>query len=164
MTAATPPPPPGWEVREEIPQSQQQAQSTVVGYLRRTLAALPPGSVIDGSRYLSPGNNSYCDDNDSSADAPMYFHTIGEVTAPGPSPNDAVTKTGDIWRSWGWYVIERDGFTKPNRFGYAPDGYRLQIEAAAQPGYPPAIQGSSPCYPATIARDDIPIPTILRAE
>jgi hypothetical protein len=27
--------------------------------------------------------------------------------------------------SWGWYVMERDGFRKPNRFGYARDGYGL---------------------------------------
>jgi hypothetical protein len=28
----------------------------------------------------------------------------------------------DILKSRGWQVIERDGVTKPNRFGYAPDG------------------------------------------
>ena len=64
------------------------------------------------------------------------------------------------WR----YVVERDGFTKPNRFGYAPDGYRLQIEAASQQGYPPTIQGSSPCFPGAIAREDIPIPVVINAE
>lgn len=164
--AATPPPPPGWEIREAVPHSQEQAQSTVVSYLRRTLAALPSGSVIDGSRYLGPGTTPYCDDNDSSSPtAPRRFDTIGEVKLPpGSESVDLVAKVGDTWRSWGWYVVERDGFTKPNRFGYAPDGYRLQIEAAAQPGYPPAIQGSSPCYPGTIARDDIPIPVVIRAE
>lgn len=165
MTSATPEPPPGWQVQEVIPESQQQAQDTVVGYLQRTLAALPSGSVIDGSRYLGPGTTPYCDDNDSSPTAPRRFDTIGEVKLPpGSESVDLVAKVGDTWRSWGWYVVERDGFTKPNRFGYAPDGYRLQIEAAAQPGYPPAIQGSSPCYPGTIARDDIPIPVIIRAE
>src|ERR1700736_2010547 len=49
-----------------------------------------------------------------------------------------------IWKQWGWQVIERDGFTKPNRFGYAPDGYVLQIEARPDPKYPPSLVGSSP--------------------
>ena len=125
---------------------------------------MPPGSTIDASRYGAAGHNSYCDDNDSSADAPMYFHTIGELTPPVGAHTDLVTNAGELWRSWGWYVIERDGFTKPNRFGYAPDGYRLQIESAAQPGYPPSIEGSSPCFRGGIARDDIPTPTVIRAE
>jgi hypothetical protein len=128
------------------------------------LAALPPGSVIDGSRYLGPGLTAYCDDNDSSPTAPRRFDTIGELTLPpGVDASSLVEKTGDIWRSRGWYVIERDGFTKPNRFGYAPDGYRLHIEAAPQPGYPPSIEGSSPCFPGNIARDDILIPKEIRA-
>jgi hypothetical protein len=44
----------------------------------------------------------------------------------GNDPNDVIAKIGkigDIWKSWGWYVIERDGFQKPYRVGYAPDGY-----------------------------------------
>ena len=164
MTSATPGPPPGWEVREVVPQSQEQAQSTVLGYLRRTLAELPSGSVIDGSRYLGPGMTPYCDDNDSSPTAPRRFSTIGELTLPpGSESVDVIAKVGETWRSWGWYVVERDVFTKPNRFGYAPDGYRLQIEAAAQQGYPPTIQGSSPCFPGTIAREDIPIPVVIHA-
>ena len=158
-------PPPGWKVQEAIPQSQQQAQNTVVGYLRRTLAELPSGSVIDGGRYLGPGMTPYCDDNDSSPTAPRRFSTIGELTLPpGSEPVDLIAMVGETWRSWGWYVVERDGFSKPNRFGYAPDGYRLQIEAAAQQGYPPAVQGSSPCFPGNIAREDIPIPVVINAE
>lgn len=165
MTLATPGPPPGWKVQEAIPQSQQQAQNTVVGYLRRTLAELPSGSVIDGGRYLEPGKTPYCDDNDSSPTAPRRFSTIGELQLPpGSESVDLIAKVGDTWRSWGWYVVERDVFTKPNRFGYAPDGYRLQIEAASQQGYPPTIQGSSPCFPGAIAREDIPIPVVINAE
>jgi hypothetical protein len=165
MTSATPGPPPEWKVREAIPQSQEQAQDTVVGYLRRTLTPLPPGTVIDGSRYLGPGVTAYCDDNDSSPTAPRRFDTIGELSLPpGSESVDLIAKVGETWRSWGWYVVERDGFTKPNRFGYAPDGYRLQIETASQQGYPPAIQGSSPCFPGTIAREGIPIPVVIRAE
>lgn len=164
MTSAIPGPPPEWEVREVIPQSQEQAQNTVLDYLRRTLAGLPSGTVVDGSRYLGPGLTSYCDDNDSGPTAPRRFDTIGELKAPtGSEAADLIAKVGETWSSWGWYVVERDGFTKPNRFGYGPDGYRLQIEAADQQGYPPAIQGSSPCYPGTIAREDIPIPVVITA-
>lgn len=165
MTQATPPLPPGFVVKEAVPRSQQQAQDTVLGYLTRTLAALPAGAVVDASRYGMAGHNSYCDDNDSSPTAPRYFHTIGEVTVPGDAgSNGLVDKVGEIWRGWGWYVTERDGFAKPNRFGYGPDGYRIQIEAAPQAGYPPSIEASSPCFPGQIARDDIPTPIELRAD
>ena len=41
--------------------------------------------------------------------------------------------------AWGWYVYERDGFREPNEFGYAPEGYRMQIVAAAKPGYAPTL-------------------------
>lgn len=148
-----------------IPQSQQQAQDTVVGYLRRTLAALPAGTVLDGRRYAGPGLTPFCDDNDSSPTAPRRFDTIGDLKLPpGVDGAKLVAEVGNIWQSWGWYVIERDGFDKPNRFGYGPDGYRLQIESAPKPGYPPTIQASSPCYTGKIARNDIPIPNVIRAQ
>jgi hypothetical protein len=69
-----------------------------------------------------------------------------------------VRRVGDIWRAWGWYVYERDGFRKPNEFGYAPDGYRMQIVTAAQPGYAPTLSASTPCFPATIATDGVAFP------
>lgn len=163
MTSA-PPPPAGWSPKDVVPTSQQQAQDTVVGYLTRTLATLPRGTVIDASRYAGAGHNSYCDDNDTSPGAPMRFHTIGELKVPdGADATDLVRTVGSIWRAWGWYVFERDGFTKPNEFGYGPDGYRLQIESAPQPGYPPSIEASSPCFSGQIARDDIPVPTVITA-
>ncbi|BBX16524.1 hypothetical protein CRI77_21130 [Mycolicibacterium duvalii] len=40
-----------------------------------------------------------------------------------------IAQTGGVWQQWGWEVLERDGFNKPNRFGYGPDGYTLQIQA-----------------------------------
>jgi hypothetical protein len=73
-----------------------------------------------------------------------------------------VKKTGDIWRSWGWYVFERDGFRQPNEFGYGPDGYRMQIVTAGRPDYPPTLSASSPCFAGGIVRDDIPFPTVLQ--
>jgi hypothetical protein len=161
MTSA-PPPPDGWNPKDVVPESQQQAQDTVLGYLKRTLVGLPAGSVIDGSRYAGAGHNSYCDDNDSGPSAPMRFHTIGELKLPpGAEAGDVVKTVGDVWRSWGWYVYQRDGFRIPNEFGYGPDGYRLQIVTAAREGYPPAVQASSPCFSRTIARDDIAVPNVV---
>ncbi|MBI3215046.1 MAG: hypothetical protein HYZ38_14560 [Mycobacterium sp.] len=162
---STPPPPAGWVVKDVVPTSQQQAQDTVVGYLKRTLAALPAGTVIDATRYGTAGVTGYCDDNDSSPSAPRRYSTLGELkTPPGVDATNIVATVGDIWRGWGWYVLERDGFPKPNEFGYAPDGYTIHIAAARQAGYPPSIQAGSPCYPGQIARDDIPVPTILTAQ
>lgn len=164
MTSA-PPPPPGWKLQEAIPQSQQQAQDTVLGYLKRTLQALPAGVVLDATRYGSAGHDSYCDDNATSPSSPQRFHTIGDLGLPGNIDWDAiVAKTGDIWKSWGWYVFERDGFYKPNRFGYAPDGYSLQIIATSRSGYPPSLEGVSPCFPGDRARDDISVPLVLKAD
>ena len=125
MTAATPAPgpPPGWEVEEVVPKTHQEARDTVVGYLQRTLAALGPGAVIDASRYLVAGTTSYCDDNDSGPNAPRYFTTLGEITDPAiRDGSQLVEKVGEIWRGWGWYVLEREGWGKPNRFGYTPTG------------------------------------------
>lgn len=146
-------------------ESQQQVQQTVLSHLRRTLAALPSGTVLDATRFAGAGHNSVCDDADVGPDAPMRFHTIGELKVAGePDGAGVITVVGDLWRSWGWQVSERGGFRTPNRFGYSPDGYRMQIVVAALPGYPPTVQASSPCFPHRIADDDIPIPDLLRAQ
>jgi hypothetical protein len=65
-----------------VPQSQQQAQDTVYGYLKRTLDALPPGTVLDATRYGSASITSSCDDNDSSPTAPRNFSTHGQLKFP----------------------------------------------------------------------------------
>ena len=151
------------EVFAMTPGSQEQVQHAVVDHLKRTLAALPPGTVLDATRFPGAGHNSYCTDGDSGPSAWMRFHTIGELALPQDGDaTDTIATVGDIWRHWGWQVDERDGFRRPNRFGYGPDGYRLQIVAAAAPGHPPTLQASSPCFPRQIARDDIPIPQVLR--
>lgn len=49
-------------------------------------------------------------------------------------------------------MIERDGFEKPNQFGYFPDGYHIQIKAAYPPDYPPTIVATSPCFPGDLRR------------
>lgn len=66
-------------------------------------------------------------------------------------------RVGEIRRSRGWYVFEREGFRTPNEFGYASDGYRLQIVTAGRPGYAPTLSGSTPCFPGDIATDGIPL-------
>jgi hypothetical protein len=165
MTSA-PPPPAGWKPHTVPPTSQQEAQDTIVGYLKKTLAALPPGTTLDATRYSGAGSNAPCDNNPTGpGKSPTEFSTTSDLTLPaGSDPNDVIAKMGDIWKGWGWYVVERDGFQKPNRYGYATDGYHLQVEAAYPPGSPPTVNGTSPCYPGELQRDDIPIPEILRAD
>ena len=163
MTSA-PPPPPGWKEQPVIPTSQQQAQDTVLGYLTKTLDGLPPGTAFDATRYRVGNGNRSCDDNPTGPDKPeMMFTDVRQVMLPaGTDPATAIALVGDVWRSWGWYVIERDGFGKPNQFGYASDGYRLQIEPSNPPGNPPTISGISPCFPGDLAHDEVPVPVVLR--
>jgi hypothetical protein len=146
-----------------VPQSQQQAQDTLQDYLTRTLRELRTGALLDATRYGSAGHNSWCEDEPKDPkNAPTRFHTTGDLKLPPGTDLDAVVrKSGDIWRSWGWYVYERDGFRQPNEFGYGPDGYRLQIVTAGRPGYPPTLSASSPCFPGNIASSDIEFPTVL---
>jgi len=76
----------------------------------------------------------------------------------------AVAATGEIWKQWGWEVIERDGFDKPNRFGYSPDGYILQIQARPDRTQPPSLIGSSPCFPGDRRDDTVRRPPLIRQE
>jgi hypothetical protein len=163
MTSA-PPPPPGWKLQPVIPQSQQQAQDTVVGYLKKTLQGLPAGTMLDATRYGAAGSTAPCQDDPTNSDEPppMEFSTYGDLKLrAGTDLNTTIAKAGDIWKSWGWYVFERDDFHKPNRFGYAPDGYGLQIVATQPPGYPPTVNGTSPCFSGDLARDGITVPVTL---
>jgi hypothetical protein len=164
MTSA-PPTPPGWDPKDVVPASQQQAQDTLLGYIQRTLLALPPGFALDATRFggVSSGNVG-CDDNDTTPNGPTRFNAAGDLKVPPGTDHSAVARTfGDVWRSWGWYVYEGEGFRKPNQFGVSPDGYRLRIVAAAVAGYPPGFEGSSPCFPGNLARDDVPFPTVVTA-
>ncbi|MBS4727645.1 hypothetical protein MSM1_04550 [Mycobacterium sp. SM1] len=158
-----PPPPPGWKERPVIPTSQQQAQDTILGYLKKTLRALPAGTTLDATGYGVP-NTPPCEDVETGI-PPVTFSTIGALKLPaGVDPDAIIAKVGDIWKSWGWYVIEREGFYKPNRFGYGPDGYRLQIMAPASPGYPPTFEGISPCFPGDLPDDRSAFPMVLKAD
>ena len=162
MTSA-PPPPPGWKPRPVVPTSQQQAQDTVLGYLKKTLQALPAGTTLDATRYSGGTNTPPCEDVISGV-PPVAFTTIGELKLPvGVDPDDIIAKVGEIWQGWGWYVLDRGDLARKNRFGYAPDGYRLQIMAAAKPGYPLSVESISPCFPGDLPDNRSPFPMVLTA-
>ena len=148
-----------------MPHSQQQAQHTLLEYLRGTLEALPAGTTFDASRFAGAGSgNIGCDDDATSPDAPTRFDAAGDLKVPPGTDYAALVQTvGDAWRSWGWHVYERGGFRKPNQFGFSPDGYRLRIITAARSGYPPGLEGSTPCFSGSLARDDMPFPAIVDA-
>lgn len=162
--ASTPPPPPGWKLHPVVPASQQQAQDTVLGYLKKTLHQLPAGTMLDATGYGGATSTAPCEDVITGT-PPKDFSTIGELKLPpGSDPVAIIAKTGDIWKSWGWYVMERDGFRKPNQFGYAPDGYTLQIVIASRAGYGPTVAATSPCFPGDLPDDRSPFPMVLSAD
>lgn len=147
----------------KIPTSQREAQETLIGYLQKTIDELPAGISLDGSRYVIGDGTTYCEDNPSGRDSPVHVEDWRDMKVPpGTDFTALIDQTGEIWKRWGWDVLERDGFTKPNRFGYAPDGYVLQIEARPDPSYPPSLIGSSPCFPGDLRNDHITAPTLIR--
>lgn len=142
----------------KIPTSQQEAQDTVLRYLQQTLDALPPGTSLDSSRYGTGTGVTYCEDEPADQNAPVRFGEYRDMkTATDVTDfNAIISQTGELWKSWGWQVLERDGFDKPNRFGYAPDGYVLQIHASYPTTYPPSVVATSPCFPGNLRKDDTP--------
>ncbi|WP_234816452.1 hypothetical protein [Mycolicibacterium agri] len=146
----------------KVPGSQQEAQDTVLQYLQRTVDGLPPGTVLDSTDTRGGGNLS-CDDNYAGPGAgPSAFSVWTHVVPPAEvKPLDLVALAGDLWRSWGLEVMERNGFEKPNRFGYPADGYRVQIEAAYPPDYPPRLTVTSPCFPGELRQDGLPFPELI---
>ena len=89
----------------------------------------------------------------------------GTDTQPaGVDPVGIVAQLGDVWKGWGWHVTERDGFRKPNRFGYAPDGYILQILAKDPVTDPPTLKGDSPCFSGDLPDNRSPFPMVLKAD
>jgi len=163
VTSASPPPP-GWTSRPVVPTSQQQAQDTILGYLKKTLRALPPGTALDATRYSGAVNTPPCKDVTTGV-APVSLSTIGELSLPaGVDAAGIVAHLGDTWKGWGWYVIERDGFRKPNRFGYAPDGYILHIMAKDPVTDPPTLIADSPCFSGDLPKDRSPFPVVLQGD
>ncbi|BBZ67198.1 hypothetical protein MINS_26270 [Mycolicibacterium insubricum] len=146
----------------KVPQSQQEAQDTVFGYLQRTVDALPAGTKLDSTDFRGGGNFNCDDEPAQPGTSPVaYDYWTHAIVPPGVSADDLVEAAGKAWQSWGMRVLERDEFRKPNRFGYPADGYSLQIKGPSKPGYPPTVIVSSPCFPAEHARDGLPAPTIF---
>ncbi|MEB3049455.1 hypothetical protein KV112_06825 [Mycolicibacter sp. MYC123] len=156
--------PPGWQPHVVTPISQQEAQDTVLGYFEMTLQALPPGAVIVATDYGGAETTGPCNGAVAGTDPPQEFSAIGQLETPGPGSDRTVVAVGDTWRSWGWWVFERDGLAKPNRFGYAPDGYAFQIQVSDPPGYSPIVSAISPCYSHAAARADAPFPAMISAD
>lgn len=147
----------------KVPTSQQEAQDTVLGYLQKTVDGLPPGTTLDSTNFRGAANRSCDDEYTGPGRGPTRFSVWTHVVGPqDASPEGLVAQAGDLWRSWGLTVIERDDFRKPNRFGYPPDGYELQIKGAGKPGYPPTLIASSLCFPGDLARDNFPFPQVIR--
>ncbi|SRX92132.1 hypothetical protein [Mycobacterium shimoidei] len=147
----------------KIPSSQQEAQDTVLHYLQKTVDGLPPGTVLDSTDFRGGGNVPCDDDYMGPGKPPSEYEYWTHVNGPpGTAPDELIVRAGDLWRSWGFNVIERSGFEKPNRFGYAPDGYKLHIDAAYPPGYPPTLIVSSPCFSGDLVREDIPAPKVIK--
>lgn len=145
----------------KIPASQQEAQDAVFNYLQRTVDSLPRGTTLDANDFRG-GANMSCEDEPMTDTPPTrYEYWTNVVADAGASTDDLISKTGDAWRGWGAEVKERDDFRKPNRFGYLPDGYELQIKGAAKSGYPPTLIVTSPCFPGEVARTDIPSPRLI---
>ncbi|MCV7260707.1 hypothetical protein [Mycobacterium shimoidei] len=147
----------------KVPASQQEAESTVLRYLQQTIDLLPAGTSVDGSRYSVGTGISYCEDEPKDQNSPIRFAYWGDLNLPpGVDAHAIIDQIGDMWKGWGWQVLEREGFEKPNRFGYAPDGYVLQVKAAYPPTYPPTIIGSSPCFPGKLRQDNTTLPKEIR--
>jgi hypothetical protein len=161
-----PPPPPGWHLNEVTPSSEQEAHSSLLTYVKRTIAALPPGTTFDSGAFVGSGATPWCDDQpDDPATAPVRLQALGDIKVPdGMAPEEIISAAGQTWRSWGWYVYQRDDFKSPNQFGYGPDGYRLQIEVSNPPSYPPTLTAISPCFPGNLVRDELQFPRVVTAE
>lgn len=77
----------GLTERPVVPSSPQQAQDTVLGYLKKTLRALPSGTTLDATRY-SGGTNTASRQDVETGTPPGNFTTIGELRRPaGTSPD-----------------------------------------------------------------------------
>lgn len=128
----------------KVPDSQQEAQDTVLQYLQRTVDGLPPGTTLDSSDARGGGNLS-CDDNYTGpGSGPTEYIAATHVVAPaGVKPADLISKTGDLWRSWGLQVMQREGFEKPNQFGFHPTATASRSKRPIQPITRPC----SPSYP-----------------
>lgn len=145
-----------------IPVSQQQAQDTVLALLQKAVNVLPPGSALDGSRYRVGRMDRYCEDDPAGMSSAVHIEDWRDVELPaGADAAAVIVQAGEVWRHWGRRVVEREGFGKPNRFGYSPDGYVLHLEARNSSDDGPLLIGSPPCYPSGLRSDTTRNPSLI---
>jgi hypothetical protein len=80
---------------------------------------------------------------------------LSELKVPTREFSWQGTTSASLWRV---------GFRKPNRFGYGPDGYILQIMAKDPVTDPPTLKGDSPCFSGDLPDDRSPFPMVLKAD
>ena len=95
-----PPEPPLPSGRPVVPTSQQQAQDTVLGYLKKTLEALPTGTVFDRARYAGSGNTP-CNDEPTGVPPNEFSDIRDALFPPETDPEAMIAKAGEIWQGWG---------------------------------------------------------------
>lgn len=147
------------------PANQRQVQDTVTAMYQRTANALPSGYSFDGSRYGTTGGIVDCDD-DAKGDevSPVQYRSSRDMKVPAGTPIDGlVEKLGEIWKSFGWSVDQRDGFPEPNRFATTSDGYRIHAIVGRPAGYPPVLVAGSFCYDGHLVEKGIEIPAVVRS-
>ncbi|MGL6234949.1 MAG: hypothetical protein ACRC20_06355 [Segniliparus sp.] len=144
--------------------SQQQAQETLYGYMRKTLEGLPAGVSIYSAHPWQGGSNSACDDRIDQENAPITYHDTFDMKLPAGTASDAlIAKVRELWESWGWRVKESEGDGNFSWYGYSPDGYQLDIMgySGRLAGYPPTFGGRTPCFPPRLRDDHVPKPRII---
>lgn len=147
---APPSAPPASSTAVRVPADQQDAQDGVTRYLQQTLDALPKGTTLDGTRYVTGPDAVACDD------ATVRVQDSRDVDAPSATDvTRLIGKTGDLWRQWGWNVDDTADQGRASRVGHTPDGYEVRIEAAAEQKQRPTIVASSPCFAAGLRENDI---------
>lgn len=141
----------------KVPASQRDAQETVLKYLQQTVDLLPKGSSLDGARLTVGTGVVHCEDEPTGENSPIRFEDWRDVMVPvGTDSSVTVANVGDDWQRLGWQVLERDGYPKPNRFGYTPDGYILQIKVRDDAGKSMSLVAASPCFPGNLRDKSLP--------
>ena len=88
---------------------------------------------------------------------------------PVAGPYEGRPGHGHIFIGGGLGAVSRTRAARhPERYAvFVGSGCRagaFEVEAAYPPASPPTVNGTTPCYPGELQRDDIPVPEVLRAD
>lgn len=137
--------------------SRPTVQQEVVGYLEKTVNALPPGTYLDGSAMPVGGRTAGCPDADPAKPTVRFEISMTVVTSP-PMRSDAIaSQAAALWRSWGVPITTTRGAARPGWTAEPRPGYRLQIAA----DQPPTISVASVCFPDDAVLRDLPFPAVI---